>query len=347
MELRIGYNTQNTDSYEYVTPQDIKDLFDSGKLTFDIPKYDRYPSKYDNFIENFIQSIDRDIKFANKDDAREIRKRISVADDFEPSNNEMLWLSDMVTYKDPVTGNDFGWVYFNYKTNTVSIHHYDTKEKFITQAVLSEEETNIVEIDIPSGKLVFGYYSMFEPFEDQDARDAEYDDRYVDYFDSEHGRRNFNKFYQEKNIAMFYQGYFTISQNVKGMNDSLTFVENYNDEYPNPLSRIEHDKASSFMCLDTLLSRVEKDKNNGIEHTFQNSRYKDTPLTKENLIEEANQDNIFKQLDIIEVPKGRYRITLFKKGVNHIKPNCPEEMKEYGENLDYTTVGNMELIKEF
>lgn len=342
MELRKFIKENETDVfYEYVTYQDIIDLLNDDKIIFDIPRYERYNYQYESCISRFKDKLEWMAEKYNNEDR--LRNSLSSESDELIDGEALIWLSDMISFKDPISGYNHGWTYLNPKTNTITIHKFDTKEKLVSQPLIENDTEDTIEIDVPSGQLVFGYYSVFEIFKNRD----EQLNNYADYFDSEQGRKNFNDLYESKNVAMWYDGNFEIHQKVKDKNDKLIFSKDNNTELDNKISQIEHDKCSCFVDLEILLNKVKENKSNGIKNTFKNTKYDEVEFTRENIIKESKQDNIFKALDIIEVPKGRYRITILKKDVRCYSDDCPEDMKEYGDYLNYTIIGGMELIKKF
>lgn len=366
LEVKKGINNEGKHTYNYITLQDIADSIKNGTITFDLPFYEEQEhtdedgdtySYIADYKESFVERLERHIKYYNEeiekaeseDDikyhASSLRCSIGSLDkDDEKFKEEglnpesMVWIRETPTFKDYMTGESQGWAYLNIDTNTIALYRFDTKKKLVTQPKVFPNGKKIT-IDVPSGKLVFGYYDVFEPFQDRD----EQREVRADYFDSERGKKEFFNLYQEKNIAMWYDGYFSINTNPNDEYD-FRFVESCNEDYGTVVAKIEHDKCTCLVDMDTLLAQTK-----GTEYTFGNSDYKDVPFTEEEIIAESKVKSDYKALQIIDVPKGKYEITLvdYSDRIEVYEDDCPEDMKGYNDCLDYTLYGGMKLIEKY
>jgi len=239
-----------------------------------------------------------------------------------------------------MTGDYNNSLYLNIETNVLALYHYKTKEKMVTQPTVFPNNEKFIDIDVPSGKLVFGYYNVFEVFQNRD----EQSEHNADYFDSEQEKKNFLDLYQSKNIAMWYDGGFRICKEENANEGNFRFVDECNASYGETVGEIEHDKCTCLVDLDTLLANVE-----GTNHTFENNYYKEVPFTKDTMTKESKTNNSYKALQIIDVPKGKYRVSIvdYKDRTEVYEEGTPADMIGYSDNLDYTLYGGIELIEKY
>ena len=356
METIKGLNKDGEHTYDYVTCQSIVDGINDGTLTFNLPFYEEQEGKYSynkRFINGVIEKLERKIKRHSERSKEEQEKWLfnilchlgtdCLKHETEFENpKQMIWIQDSGDYTDYMSGEWCSWLYLDNETNIISLYNYKTKQPLVTQPSVFSNKTKTVEIDCPSGQLVFGYYNVFDVFEDRD----EERDNYADYFNSQQEKKNFLELYQNKNVAMWYDGGFTINDiECDGEpNGNFRFVDECNSHMGSIYGQIEHDKCTCLVDMDTLLAKVE-----GTEHTFENDDSDKVPFSKENMLKESNVDSEYKALQVIEVPKGKYRISIvdYKDRTEVYDEFMTDEFKGCNDHLDYTLYGGIELIEKY
>jgi hypothetical protein len=354
LEIHKGYNKNGEHTYNYVEMQDVVNAIKDGTITFDLPHYPEregeysYNERYKDRVVMYMESRIERMSKKSKEEQERLIHRVRIDSDaldediqaFEKKGidgKDMIWIDVSTMYQDVVTGDTQGWLYLNIKTNSIALYHFDTKEKYVTQDRVFPNGKKIT-IDVPSGKLVFGYYDVFEPF-DKEA-DWEIAD---EYFDSEQGKKRFFDYHQKNNIAMWYDGGFSINTHSDDEYD-FRFADSCNDDYGTKIADIEHDKCTCLVDLDTLLAKTK-----GTDFTFTNYDGDELPFTKKNMMKESKVKSDYKGLQVIDVPKGKYEITIvdYKDRTEVYEDDCPEDMIGYGDYLRYTLYGGMKLIEKY
>lgn len=296
---------------DVVSIQQILDFFNRGLLKVVVPIEDKREREFNtkHITDSFKRQIERKIE-RSKEEKNDWDKYEHVSDDI-PNVIDYIINND---YTDPVSG-EIGKFVLELDTNEIVPYHWNTDEKLLKQERIFEEGET-VEIDIPSGKMVFGYYSTFVVFEESDEISG-------DYFGSEIEKKSFFDYYSEKNAVIFYRGGWDLYKDNKTDNyifGSEGYIIETEDEMPYEMvSRISHDKMSIFCDLDSFLKEA-KEKNINITGIIDSE-----------------------EVDIIDVEPGRYKFTLWNK-YKSTKQNAQQEPEEkYRETL-YTLYGTIEKI---
>lgn len=334
----------------YIHPQDMIDAINKGEVNFDIPKYE--DSKACSwYFEHWKKSLLRTLRFNvesinDKEISEDAPTRIALSAlrhcfDKDEELQGLFWMSRAPEFKDPMNGTFGWWVYYNSNTNSIELRHYDTKEKAVETEAIFPEEKFEVEIDIPSGKMVFGYYDVFQVWQDRDLQR----EHNASYFDSDLETKNFFDLYSGKfNIAPFYTGYFDLYRKGKKRTklEEISFISTMCREPKdlNKLSSIEHDKMTCFCDLEEMLEASSK------KQTNLDGGDCEIDFDRETIIKASKEKSDYKRLDIIDVKPGRYRITLLRSE-QEVYPDDVPKGEEEDYDCDYTYYGGIELIKPF
>ncbi len=301
--------------YNVVAYEQIADFYERGILKIVLPIADenRRERRTKSIDATIRRTLERKLKTASEE-TEEYYKYEHMSDDI-PNAIEYFISTD---FDDPITG-DIGQFVIELNTNEIVPYHWDTNKRMVTQDKIFIDGER-VDVDIPSGKMIMGYYSTFEVFEDK----AEIEDG--DYFGSEIEKKKFFEYYAQKNAAVFYQGYFNLYQDEKKENEYIFAQEGYIidtvGEMPwKKVSDIENDKMTIFCDFDAFLKEA-KEKNLDISHII-----------------ESNGNDV----DIIDVEPGRYRFSIWDKG-KHVKQTADEEPDEKMRETLYSYYGGITKI---
>lgn len=334
----------------FINPLDMKKAIEDGTVTLDIPKYEGTPCSwyFEHWKECLLRSLTskaellEDTDFSDDEVVRLSFGALRKLIDKDPELNGLFWLSSGPEYREPMVGGHGWWTYYNHDTKSIELRHYETKEKLVESPEVFPSGKFEVEINIPSGKMVFGYYDVFQVWQDRDLQR----ENNASYFDSDLETKNFLELYsQQMNIVPFYRGYFDLYKKKGARSKGLKEIQmvepcNGDPEGMTKLSSIEHDKMTCFCDLEEMLAKAATKK--------ENLDGGDCPIgfDRETIIEASKEDSDYKRLDIIDVKKGRYKITLYRQPTKVFAEGTSEEMKEYTDYLEYTSWGSIEYIGE-